>query len=534
MAQGGPGCRTERASKADLPVPTDTAGTMSSPEGPSFPSGLLSGGTSPSGNEGFFPFVLEQRDSFLGGGPRPEEPEDLALQLQQKEKDLLLAAELGKMLLERNEELQRQLEMLSAQHSEHEERLQQENHELRRGLAAWGAEWEARTVELEGDVEALRAQLGEQRSEQQDSRRERARALSELSEQNLRLSQQLAQASQTEQELQRELDGLRGQCQAQALAGAELRTRLECLQGENQMLQTRRQDLEAQIRGLCEEVEKGQGRLQATHEELLLLRRERREHSLELELARSEAGEALSALRRLQRRVSELEEESRLQDANISGASLQLELAHSLDSDKDQDQNADRRGDALATLSPETQEASSHQPSPQEERLEPPRKRASLSPAEILEEKEAEVVRLQDEMALQGEELRSLRKELQRQKELRAHEDPEEVLSGALSDRDEAVNKSLELSLELSRVSLERDSLSRELLRTIRQKVALTQELEAWQDDMQVVIAQQLLSQRQKELSAAGSAPSRAPPRFSLRLGPGPAGGFFSNLFRRT
>lgn len=48
------------------------------------------------------------------------------------------------------------------------------------------------------------------------------------------------------------------------------------------MLQSRRQDLEAQIRGLREEVEKGQGRLQATHEELLLLRREKREHSLEV------------------------------------------------------------------------------------------------------------------------------------------------------------------------------------------------------------------------------------------------------------
>lgn len=48
-------------------------------------------------------------------------------------------------------------------------------------------------MELEGDVEALRAQLGEQRSERQDSGRERARALGELSEQNLRLSQQLAQ-----------------------------------------------------------------------------------------------------------------------------------------------------------------------------------------------------------------------------------------------------------------------------------------------------------------------------------------------------
>ncbi|KAL0617285.1 BICD family-like cargo adapter 2 [Plecturocebus cupreus] len=457
------------------------------------------------------------------------------------------------------------------------ERLQQENHELRRGLAARGAEWEARAVELEGDVQALRAQLGQQRSERQDSGRERARALGELSEQNLRLSQQLAQASQTEQELQRELDTLRGQCQAQALTGAELRTRLESLQGENQMLQSRRQDLEAQIRGLREEVEKGQGRLQTTHEELLLLRRERREHSLErskngnalgrwgagpprrpgagcrcwvrpadrrrwrlrdrpqLERARSEAEEALSALRRLRRRVLELEEESRLQEADVSSASLQSELARSLHEDG-QGQGADARGDAPTAQSPKTREASGPQPSPPEESLEPPNKRASLGPAEILEEKEAEVARLQDEIALQQAELQSLREERQRQKELRAHDDPGEALNRALSDRDEAVNKALELSLELKRVSLERDSLSRELLRAISQKVALTQELEAWQDDMQVVIGQQLRAQRQKELSAAASSssPRRAAPRFSLRLGPGPAGGFLSNLFRRT
>ncbi|XP_055990965.1 BICD family-like cargo adapter 2 [Sorex fumeus] len=489
------------------------------------PAGLLSGAASPSGEDGFFPFVMERRDSFLGGGPGPEEPADLALQLQQKEKDLLLAAELGKMLLERSEELQRRLEALSAQHAEREERLQQENHELRRGLEAQGAEWEARAGELEGDVQALRAQLGEQRSEQQDSGRERARALGELSEQNLRLSQQLAQASQTEQELQRELNGLRGQCQAQALAGAELRARLESLQGENQMLQSRRQDLEAQIRGLREEVEQGQGRLRANHEELLLLRREKREHSLELERARAEAGEALSALRRLQRRVSELEEESRLQEADVSGASLQSELAHSLDGEQAQGQDTEGRASPPTTPSPETQEPCAS---------EPPRKRASLSPGEVLEEKEAEVALLQDEIALQRTELQALREELQRQKELRAQEDPEAALSSALSDRDEAVSKALELSLELSRVSLERDSLSRELFRAIRQKVALTQELEAWQDDMQVVIGQQLLSQRQKELSGPGPAPRRAAPRFSLRLGPGPARGFLSSLFRRT
>lgn len=43
------------------------------------------------------------------------------------------------------------------------------------------------------------------------------------------------------------------------------------------------------------------------------------------------------------------------------------------------------------------------------------------------------------------------------------------------------IHRALKLSLELNRVSLERDSLSRELMRAIRQKVALTQELEAWQ-----------------------------------------------------
>ncbi|XP_028931646.1 BICD family-like cargo adapter 2 [Ornithorhynchus anatinus] len=515
---------------------------MSSPDGPHFTSELLSGGISPSTDDGFFPFVLERHDSFLGrpagspGGSEAEEPEDLAVLLQRKEKDLLLAAELGKMLLERNEELNRTLESLSTQHAEREERLQQENHELRRGLAARGAEWEARAGELEGDVAALQAQLGERRSEQRDSGRERARALGELSEQNLRLSEQLAQASRVEQELQKELSSLRGEHQAQVLVGTELRAQLESLQGENQMLQFRRQDLEGQVRVLREEAEQAQGRVQTLHEELLLLRRERHEHSLELERARAEAGEALSSLRRLQRRVLELEEESRLQDSDTSMASLRSEIARSVD-----DEGVPHLPDApRPTPSSETQEVETPPPlSPREEEMEPPKKKASLNPREMLEEKEVEVERLQDELSLQREELRALREELHRQKELWDEEDPESALSGALSDRDEAVNKSLTLSLELSRVSLEKDSLSRELLRAIRQKVALSQELEAWQDDMQVVIGQQLHLQRQKELSAAPAARStsgRGGTRFSLRRGPGAggAGGFLTSLFRRT
>lgn len=74
-------------------------------------------------------------------------------------------------------------------------------------------------------------------------------------------------------------------------------------------------------------------------------------YDLQLERARFEAGEALSTLRRLQRRVSELEEESRLQDAEVSGASLQTELAHSLDSDQDQDQHVNECEGAQVSFS---------------------------------------------------------------------------------------------------------------------------------------------------------------------------------------
>lgn len=53
--------------------------------------------------------------------------------------------------------------------------------------------------------------------------------------------------------------------------------------------------------------------------------------------------------------------------------------------------------DKQTILSPEAQEVSSHQPLSQEESLEPPKKRASMSPGKILE-KELEVAQLQDQV----------------------------------------------------------------------------------------------------------------------------------------
>lgn len=46
------------------------------------------------------------------------DPEDIYAQFQQKEKDLILAAELGKALLEKNEELSRHNERLAEEYSQ--------------------------------------------------------------------------------------------------------------------------------------------------------------------------------------------------------------------------------------------------------------------------------------------------------------------------------------------------------------------------------------------------------------------------------
>ena len=61
--------------------------------------------------------TLPHSTSPAPGGPRPDthtsqDPEELLVQLAQKEHDLTLAAEVGKALLEKNQELSRKNEQL--------------------------------------------------------------------------------------------------------------------------------------------------------------------------------------------------------------------------------------------------------------------------------------------------------------------------------------------------------------------------------------------------------------------------------------
>lgn len=64
-------------------------------------------------------FEMESRSlEAANAGQSAEEEPDVYSQLQQKEKDLILAAELGKALLEKNEELSRQNEIIAEEYSQ--------------------------------------------------------------------------------------------------------------------------------------------------------------------------------------------------------------------------------------------------------------------------------------------------------------------------------------------------------------------------------------------------------------------------------
>ncbi|XP_063157431.1 BICD family-like cargo adapter 2 [Candoia aspera] len=490
----------------------------------------------------YYPFGGECQQPFVGdaaaAGDGDPEDTDLGVLLQRKEQDLLLAAELGKMLLERNEELERRYDELAKEHTEVKEHLEQEKHELRRHLESGRAEFETRMAELEVDLVAARAQLGQQRLEQQDTSRESSQAVLDLSEQNQRLVEQLSQVSHLEQRLQEELSVLRVEHRALTLCNTEHAARMQSLQAENHLLQERKQDMEKQIRQLREENESIQALVDTLHDNLLLLRKENCEKQLRFQQVEVEAEELRAARRRLQHQVKDLKEEIRLHDLDTSVTSIQSEIESSLDDAPGapgQTPKSTTRG--INKAGPTAKKT----PQRLEENVSEYNKKVSAlsdQQQDILRQKEMEIVKLQDQVTLQHVELSGLKSEVENQRRLYQESNRDKALKLAVADRDEAIIKKGEMELELAKISLEQDSLSQQLLRVIRQKMALSQELEAWQDDIQYIIHQQLLQKQQEERHCLTTPPKtptqgKGPELFQGGASTFSGKGFFS-LFRKS
>ncbi|TSP46836.1 BICD family-like cargo adapter 1 [Bagarius yarrelli] len=84
-----------------------------------------------------------------------------------------------------------------------------------------------------------------------------------------------------------------------------------------------------------------------------------------------------------------------------------------------------------------------------------------------------------------------------------------EIVQRAIKDRDDAISKKTAIEAELVRSRNDMMYLNNQLLEAIQRKLELSQELEAWQDDIQVIINQQLKSQTEQQMQSKRSGGGR-------------------------
>ncbi|XP_019504631.1 PREDICTED: BICD family-like cargo adapter 1 isoform X2 [Hipposideros armiger] len=551
------------------------------------------------GSPGELELALEEELALLAAGERPSDPgehpstepgspaEGTGLQpppaqdrellsvIRQKEKDLVLAARLGKALLERNQDMSRQYEQMHKELTDKLEHLEQEKHELRRRFENREGEWEGRVSELESDVKQLQDELEKQQVHLREADREKTRAVQELSEQNQRLLDQLSRASEVERQLSMQVHALREDFREKNSSTNQHIIRLESLQAEIKMLSDRKRELELRLSATLEENDLLQGTVEELQDRVLILERQGHDKDLQLHQSQLELQEVRLSYRQLQVKVEELTEERSLQSCAATSTSLLSEIEQSMEAEELEQEREqlrlqlweaycqvrylcshlrgnDSADSAVSTDSSmdESSETSSAKDVPagslrtalnelkrliqsivdgmeptssrriDDDSLEEQIRQTSEDSRALRELMEGErgklrqsleeLQRLHSQVTLLSVEMTALKEERDRLRVTSEDKEPKEQLQKAIRDRDEAIAKKNAVELELAKCKVDMMSLNSQLLDAIQQKLNLSQQLEAWQDDMHRVIDRQLMDTHLKERSRPAAALSRA------------------------
>ncbi|XP_027721140.1 BICD family-like cargo adapter 1 isoform X1 [Vombatus ursinus] len=499
----------------------------------------------------------------------PQEPELLSV-IRQKEKDLVLAARLGKALLERNQDMSRQYEQMHKELTDKLEHLEQEKHELRRRFENREGEWEGRVSELESDVRQLQVELEKQQIHLREADREKTRAVQELSEQNQRLLDQLSRASEVERQLSMQVHALREDFREKNSSSSQHIIRLESLQAEIKMLSDRKRELEHRLSATMEENDLLQGTVEELQDRVLILERQSHDKDLQLHQSQLELQDVRLSYRQLQVKVEELSDERSLQSFNATSTSLLSEIEQSMEAEELEQEREqlrlqlweaycqvrylcshlrgnDSADSAVSTDSSmdESSETSSAKDVPAGslrtalselkrliqsivDGMEPTSSRRidddtleeqirqtnedSRALRELMEGERGklrqsleELQQLHSQVTMLSVEMTALKEERDRLRVTSEEKEAKEQLLKAIRDRDEAIAKKNAVEMELAKCKMDMMSLNNQLLDAIQQKLNLSQQLEAWQDDMHRVIDQQLMDKHQKERSRSAS-----------------------------
>ncbi|KTF92622.1 hypothetical protein cypCar_00033371, partial [Cyprinus carpio] len=173
--------------------------------------------------------------------------------------------------------------------------LEQEKHELRRRLESREGEWEGRVAELETDVQHLQGELERHQVQLREADRDKSRAISELSEQNHRLLEQLSRIK---------------------------------------MLSERKQELERRVNAMLEENEQLQHTVDELRERTLVLEKQCHQKDLQLRQSQLELQEVRVSHRQLSARLEELTEERSLQGFSPNPHSILCEIEQSMEQEE--------------------------------------------------------------------------------------------------------------------------------------------------------------------------------------------------------
>ncbi|XP_078682000.1 BICD family-like cargo adapter 1 isoform X5 [Branchiostoma floridae x Branchiostoma belcheri] len=253
-----------------------------------------------------FEMALERQNALNDSG-RTVDPEDLYAQIEQKEKDLVLAAELGKALLEQNEELNRKVEKLQEDFSEKVELLEQEKYEQKQKLDRLQGEYESRLADIENDMTQYQSAARDAQSNLRAVEREKLDVIADLSDQNQRLTEQLGRACESEKQLSSQLQGLREQFKERNTSASDHMYQVDSLNAEVKVLRERNADLERRLSDLAEERDGLESTLDASHERIMLLERQKQEMEHKLCQQQRDLSELQQSQNHLQARVDTLQ-----------------------------------------------------------------------------------------------------------------------------------------------------------------------------------------------------------------------------------
>ncbi|XP_058985279.1 bicaudal D-related protein homolog isoform X2 [Musca domestica] len=252
---------------------------------------------------------------------------DVWEELQRKESDILLAAELGKALLEKNEELVKQHEKLIEENSIKIEKLEQEKHVLRQKLAIAEEESEQRVLEYQTDLNELKDKLQAQEIAIRQAEKEKTLIIEELTSQNARLTEQIQEAHNTEMKLMSQIQELKDQYQYRNTSLQEHVNSLESIKTELNLTTEKRHELEKRLQAVQEEKQNLAAALEESSDRIHMLERHAREQETKLETT-------LQALERATRENNVLSE--RLGADSYSASTGKKSLQFEMECDEDE------------------------------------------------------------------------------------------------------------------------------------------------------------------------------------------------------